>query len=568
MANINLRNVAEEERNLVAAFGNLIAFGKLFLSGDFLKTKPTPIHHREMGTELLAPSNKPCVFILPRDSAKTTLTKARILHGICFASKAFEWGFIKDRDRLFYGWVSKSQRKSVQNVNYIKVNLEYNPNIIYYFGKLRGNTWNQEEVTTSNDCRLVSSSNTNSMRGDTMATIKEGAVRYSGVFCDDCFNEENTITQNSRDKVADNITNGILPAIDNTKPGRRLFYSGTPVHFDDLTQNLLDQWTTAVEEEGGSNPLLYTNDPEELAARDRAQKVFPWRVIAYKSTQPELPGGVLWEAYKSQEKLEEIKSRYKIRGELAGYYQEYELEVQHEEDALIGRKALKFHKGTYEHEQGVNYLTVDGIRKPVNIFGGVDPATDIKTKRSDYSVILYIAVDANNTVYVLHYERHRSIPTLGLRGTDGMIIDKKGVVDYIFELHQFYHAVHTAVEDVAMTRGVFQAVYAEQRRLNTSLSIKPYPPMVTVDKRDRIYSTLNWRFASGGIYLLENQYALIDEIVKFGSQMAHDDTLDALHIACANAYPCDLKVRAGTNEYHIQKPRVRNWKGVFNARVG
>ena len=47
---------------------------------------------------------------------------------------------------------------------------------------------------------------------------------------------------------------------------------------------------------------------------------------------------------------------------------------------------------------------------------------------------MVIAVDANNNRYVLEYERHRSIPTLGAKDVDGNIIDKKGVVDYIIEL--------------------------------------------------------------------------------------------------------------------------------------
>ena len=65
-----------------------------------------------------------------------------------------------------------------------------------------------------------------------------------------------------------------------------------------------------------------------------------------------------------------------------------------------------------------------------------EASTDIDTKESDFSVIMVIAVDVNNNRYVLEYERHRSIPTLGTKNVDGSIMDKKGVVDYIIELYK------------------------------------------------------------------------------------------------------------------------------------
>ena len=44
----------------------------------------------------------------------------------------------------------------------------------------------------------------------------------------------------------------------------------------------------------------------------------------------------------------------------------------------------------------MNYIVKDGQDIPVNTFIGCDPATDIDTKHSDFSVIMVIAVDANN----------------------------------------------------------------------------------------------------------------------------------------------------------------------------
>ena len=40
----------------------------------------------------------------------------------------------------------------------------------------------------------------------------------------------------------------------------------------------------------------------------------------------------------------------------------------------------------------------------------------------------------------------------------GEIIGKKGVVDYIMELHEKYHCISSTVEDVAMNRSIFDSL--------------------------------------------------------------------------------------------------------------
>jgi len=196
MFNINSRNVSKAEECLVLAYNSMIAFGKLFLPGDFMKSKSPPVHYK-IAEELDSDSNKPLAIIIARDHAKTTLIKCSIIKDFCFAKKAYEWGFAKEERHLFYGWVSSSQRKSKNNVAYVRLHLEKNELINYYFGdqkleiyNLRGETWNQEEIVTAYGDKLVSSSNLTSMRGDTQPTVKAGNLRYKRVFCDDCENEE------------------------------------------------------------------------------------------------------------------------------------------------------------------------------------------------------------------------------------------------------------------------------------------------------------------------------------------------------------------------------------------
>ena len=53
----------------------------------------------------------------------------------------------------------------------------------------------------------------------------------------------------------------------------------------------------------------------------------------------------------------------------------------------------------------------DDSKKYINIYIGVDPASSI-TSYSDFSVIMVVGVDTDNNLFVLEYERHRSIPTV------------------------------------------------------------------------------------------------------------------------------------------------------------
>jgi len=549
MANLITKLSSEHERFLKAAYDNLITFGKLFLAGDFSKSE-TPLFHYEIGEELISDSNKPCAIILPRGHAKTTLVKAKIVRDLCFAKKAKEWGFKDEEDDYFFGWVSSNQKKSKNNVAYVKLHLEHNEVINFYFGRegygnLKGETWNQEDLITAYGDRLVSSSNLTSMRGDTLATIKSGALRYSGVFVDDAENEENTRTQLSREKIVDNIMNGILPAIEKTQTGCRLFFIGTPVHYDCMIQNVLDKW--------------------EQVQKDGQETIdkFAWKVMTYPVNQPNRPGGVLWNSYMPRTRLDEIKQTYIDSPQgVEGYYQEYELQVQSMENALWTRKHLKFHDYQYHWRDGRSWLSVGGLLIPVNCFLGCDPATDIDTKTSDFSVIMIIAVDVNNNVYVLEYERHRSIPTVAARDHTGEIIDRMGVVDYIIDLYNKYHCESGTVEDVAMNRSVFQALNERKRQLNDwNISIVPEKPGGTA-KASRIYSGLSSRFSQGLIHIREQQYDLINEIIKFGAKMSHDDTIETLYYACRYAFPPDHgEIDNITGEWEMgYVPQAKHWR--------
>ena len=114
MANINTQNVSKAEEALMLAKNDMIAFGKLFLPEDFMRSE-TPFFHYEVADCISDKSIRQMAVILPRGHGKTVLTKCNILNDFLFAEEP-----------LFYGWVAASSKISVPNLDYIKYHLEYN----------------------------------------------------------------------------------------------------------------------------------------------------------------------------------------------------------------------------------------------------------------------------------------------------------------------------------------------------------------------------------------------------------------------------------------------------------
>ena len=519
MANINSRNITKAEEVFQLASKDLISFGKLFLPDDFLRSE-TPAFHYEMADSIDNKKCKQLAIILPRGHGKTVLTKASIIKDFLFCPKD---------DMFFYAWVSATQKLSVGNMDYIKHHLEFNDQILYYFGKKKGRKWTEEDIELSNGCKLISKSNVAGIRGG--AKLHK---RYDLIILDDFEHEANTITHEARDKNANLVTAVVYPAIE--PHTGRLRVNGTPVHFDSFINNLL------------------TNH----ARSEKAKEEFAWKVITYKAILPN--GAPLWDSWFPLKKLEEKKKFYRDSGTPQKFFQEYMMEVQSEEDALLTRDHIKYWEGRYENDDEGNFLIINGEKVPVNIFIGCDPATDIETKDSDFSVIMAIAIDPDNNLYALEYERHRSIPTIGGKDLNGKFLNKKGVVDYIIEMYERYNAVSATVEDVAMNRSIFQALNEERRRLNKfSIAVIPEKPGGR-NKINRIYSGLSGRFSMATVHLRENMFDLINEIITFGPRMAHDDTIETLYYAQVHAYPPNMKRdESNKNNWYRPKRKAKGW---------
>jgi len=513
--NINTQDVSKAEEDLRLAHKDLVAFGKLFLPDDFMRSE-TPFFHYEVVDAINDTSVRQLAVILPRGHGKTVLTKCGILHDFLFT-----------QEPLFYGWVAASSKISVPNLDYVMYHLEYNDKVRYYFGELKGKKWTEDDIELTNGCKLISKSNLSGIRGG--AKLHK---RYDLIVLDDFEDENNTITPESRSKISNLVTAVVFPALE-PKTGR-LRINGTPVHYDSFIQKILVGYEQAVKQ----------------------NEDFSWKVITYKALQDD--GTPLWPSWFGHTEMKRKKKFYADSGTPQKFYQEYMMEVQSAEDAIFTRDHIKIWDGKFyvDTETGLSFVDANGQGyKPCSVFVGVDPATDSARRDSDYSVIIAVAVTPENNIYVIDYIRKRSLPVLGIPGEDRL-----GIVDYIFQYSKSYKPSLFTIEDTSMSKPIFQAINSEMRRRNDfSIGYKPELPGTRMSKRDRIQEILAQRFSIGQIHIKKEHYDLHREIITFGPRMAHDDTIDALAYACKFAHPPMAADQDKEGNWYKKRPKPRDW---------
>ena len=514
MANINTQNISKANEALALAKKDLIAFGKLFLPDDFRRSETPPFHY-ELADTISDLEQRQVAIILPRGHGKTVLTKCDIMHQFCFSPEP-----------LFYGWVSATAKLATGNMDYIKYHIEFNERIRYYFGDLKGPKWTESDVELSNGCKLISKSNISGIRGG--AKLHK---RYDLIILDDFEDENNTITPDARAKNSNLITAVVFPALE-PKTGR-LRINGTPVHFDSFINNLI---------------INYERSKKQ-------NEDFSWKIILKKAIEKD--GTMLWGSWFGKKEMERKKKFYADSGQPSKFYQEYMMEVQNEDDSVFTRDHIKYWDGSfmYDEESDISFVVVDGDIRPCNVFVGVDPATDIARRDSDFSVLLAVAVDDFNNIYVLDYIRNRALPVLGIPGNS-----QRGIVGYIFDYNSMYHPSLFTIEETTMSRPIFQALRAEMMRRNDfTVKFKEEKPGTRMSKRDRIQGVLAQRFSVGQIYIKKEHYDLHREITTFGPRMGHDDTIDALAYACKYASPPQGIISEEGKKHKKKKPAVKSW---------
>ena len=482
--NIIPPDLSQKEQALELAKKDIITFGQMFMPEDFMKSSPAPYQY-ELSDLLLGDEKRACI-ILPRGHAKSTLAKTALLYQLYFAPP---------EKKQFIAWVSEEQSQAIDHIKYIQNHIDVNPALRYYFGDLKGSKWTEKEFTTSRGDRIIAKGTSQRLRGRSQL-----GLRYTNIVLDDFESELNTKTPDRRREIKEWVMSTVEPALENSKEQEgSIWLIGTIVHYDSFLQGVYDS--------------------NQLAKKEG--RTSAWNVLYKKAMVDGVP---LWPSYFTKKKLDDIKSRFSEMGLVHKFAQEYMNEARDLETAKFKIDRINKYRGTLEERGGFNYMMIDESAIPVNVYMGVDLAYETHA-RSDFQVIMTIAIDSDRNIYIVDYYREHS-----------PLYDMPRV---IIDLARKYHPVRRVNVEKVGAQGIIKdhvnKLAGSDRKLAPGLSQGIRPPG-GIKKEDRLEALLCPIVNSRKLFIKKEHEGIIDEMFEF-PKGRNDDLLDGLWYAVTTAKP-------------------------------
>jgi len=482
--NIIPPDLSQKERALELAKKDIITFGQMFLPEDFMKSNPAPYQY-ELSDLLLGNEKRACI-ILPRGHAKSTLAKTALLYQLYFAPP---------EKKQFIAWVSEEQSQAIDHIKYIQNHIDVNPALRYYFGDLKGSKWTEKEFTTSRGDRIIAKGTSQRLRGRSQL-----GLRYTNIILDDFESELNTKTPDRRREIKEWVMSTVEPALENSKEQEgSIWLIGTIVHYDSFLQGVYDN--------------------NQLAKKEG--RTSAWNVLYKKAMVDGVP---LWPNYFTKKKLDDIKSRFSEMGLVHKFAQEYMNEARDLETAKFKIDRINKYRGHLEERGGFNYMMIDESAIPVHVYMGVDLAYETHAK-SDFQVIMTIAIDSDRNIYIVDYYREHS-----------PLYDMPRV---IIDLARKYHPVKRVNVEKVGAQGIIKdhvnKLAGSDRKLAPGLSQGIRPPG-GIKKEDRLEALLCPIVNSRKLFIKKEHEGIIDEMFEF-PKGRNDDLLDGLWYAATTAKP-------------------------------
>ena len=477
--------MARKDEVLSKAYNDLVYFGRAFLPKDFLNKSNSPTYHYTVSKKMIStqPGERICI-ILPRGFGKSILSKAAILHKLCFSGKD---------SQNFIAWVSEEQGQAIDHLKYIRHHLETNKTIKYYFGNMDGGSagkrWTEKDLVTPKGDRIIAKGTSQRLRGRA-----EVDVRYTGIILDDFESELNTRTPERRADIKRWVVSTIYPALEES-PGNEgwIWLSGTIVHYDSFLQMTYDGFKKAKED----------------------NRSYPWQVFFHRAIEDGKP---LWSEQFPLSKLESKKREFIEAGLVNKFAQEYMNDARDISNASFKIDRIQYFAGERKYINGFNYIAEHDEMIPINIYIGVDLAATA-SETSDYQVILVMGIDSRSNRYVLEYFRER-IPTFD-------------VPQKIIDIAKKYNPVkRVTIETVAaqeMVRDMVTRMSAQEKRLMPGI-FKGVKPPGRIKKADRLETTLGPIVNSKKLYIRREMTEIVDEFFEH-PKPRNDDIMDALYYA-------------------------------------
>ena len=285
--------------------------------------------------------------------------------------------------RIGYGqartilYVGVSQDKAVQSLSWLRKQIEHNKKFANVFQLKPGSKWQDVECNIihgieGHPITVLAYGVTGSIRG-----VNLDDYRPDLIILDDILNEENTATDDQREKMENLVYGALLaslaPAVDS--PDAKMVMLQTPLNRDDVsTKALRDPAWVSAKYPCWSPETLHLSDNEKESA---------------------------WPERYTSEELREKKASYLLQNRASTWYREYECKITSPETSSFRAEWLKFYELPPERDSMFVVGAIDPVPPPTN----AQLAKGMKGK--DYEVLIMFGLTEQNDLFLLEYSANR-----------------------------------------------------------------------------------------------------------------------------------------------------------------
>tara|TARA_R110002020_G_scaffold110582_1_gene255352 strand:+ start:2062 stop:3612 length:1551 start_codon:yes stop_codon:yes gene_type:complete len=360
------RQEASDKKELLRKLHDDIGlFGRVCFPTALNKTSPP--FHQEIYKSIRNEKIPRVLIAAPRGNAKSTV--------ISLIYPLWKAAFKPTGTDEFIVIVSESQAQSINFLSRIKYHLNNSDVFKDIFGDMSAVTakkWSGTDIILANGTRIVAVGTGQRVRG-----FIEGDTRPTLIIVDDFESELNATTDELRAKNRKWMTEAVIPSLSDEG---RIVMVGTVISED---------------------CFLYW-----------ARESSAWKTLWYSILDEDNKS--IWPERFPMKRIRAIEEEYASVGNINGFYQEYMNIAQSPDEAPFKPEWVKFHHYTHERINGQNCLVKEtGKEKkiiPIEIFGGVDPASSLSL-RADFFVIASIGIDADNNKYIVDIYRAHISPS-------------------------------------------------------------------------------------------------------------------------------------------------------------
>lgn len=421
-----------------------------------------------------------CVYDITVDETHNFIANNLVVHNsgksLILDVAYLLWRILRDPN-LRICIASKTGPQSKSFLGQIKQHMDNNDKFIKLFGSLRGDTWNEDEITVSTRTKIL--------KEPTICAKAVGSgvpgFHFDIILADDLCDLENTATENQRNKMHQWFYIVLAPTLE---PYGEFYVLGTRYHSDDIYG-----WFAAPKKDANGQLVPGKWNDKRFGPNTA---VIPALVIDEDGTESSF-----WPEYFPLEYL-----RDKREEGILGFNLAYQNDASISEGGIIKLEDLEKYTWT-------DYSQIPPLDQMV-IFQGCDPAISQK-QNADYFAHCTLAVHQNRDIYILDITKHR--------------FTFNEQVDYLMQQQAKWGAVLVGIETIAFQKALVQAI----KDRSSWFPVHEVRPRVDKTMRAKILSAFTQRheihFHSSHFEAMENLAGMPNP----GSK--HDDLFDAVDIA-------------------------------------